>query len=41
MNKNTWNEIRTLCMCSTMLTTGMTKNRAATDSIRGLRSGRA
>ena len=40
MKNNTWKEIGALCLCSTMLHTGMQKNRAATDSIRDLRSGR-
>lgn len=40
MKNNAWKEIGALCLCSTMLHTGMQKNRAATDSIRDLRSGR-
>ncbi|MDO4287199.1 MAG: hypothetical protein Q4C40_05690 [Eubacteriales bacterium] len=40
MKKNTWNEIGALCMCSTMLNTGMKKDRTATDSIRSLHNGR-
>lgn len=37
MNKKLWNEIGSLCLCHTMLTTGMDKSRSASDSIRSLR----
>lgn len=40
IKKNTWSEIGALCMCSTMLYTGMKKDRIATGSIRNLHSGR-
>ncbi|MGM9677583.1 MAG: hypothetical protein ACI3XW_08245 [Butyricicoccus sp.] len=40
MKNRAWKEIGALCLCSTMLHTGMQKNQAATGSIRGLRSGR-
>lgn len=40
MNNNTWHDIGALCMCSTMLHTGMKKDRTATSSIRDLRSGK-
>lgn len=36
MNRKVWNEIGSLCMCHTMLATGMRKNNKATDSIRHL-----
>ena len=40
MKNRACKEIGALCLCSTMLNTGMQKSRAATGSIRGLRSGR-
>lgn len=40
MKKNTWSEIGALCMCSTMLNTGMKKDHIATSSIRSLHNGR-
>ena len=40
MKTNTWHEIGALCMCSTMLNTGMKKDHIATGSMRSLRTGR-
>lgn len=40
MKNRAWKEIEALCLCSTMLNTGMQKNRIATGSIRTLRNSR-